>query len=63
MEIHKSSTLSYHLEQVKEGHRCFENAFQSVARMILENGETVPGYVPPTKLRQALDQHRSETGG
>jgi serine protein kinase len=26
---------------VKEGHRCFENAFQSVARMILENGDSL----------------------
>ena len=31
-------TLNAHITQVKEGGRNFENAFQSVARMILENG-------------------------
>ena len=41
MEIQKTSPLSYHLERVKEGRRCFENAFQSVARMILEYGESL----------------------
>ena len=30
-------TLHHHLTAVKEGKRCFENAFQSVSRMILEN--------------------------
>ncbi len=30
-------TLNFHLNEVKDGRRCFENAFQSVARMILEN--------------------------
>ena len=29
--------LQHHLFAVKEGNRCFENAFQSVARMILES--------------------------
>jgi serine protein kinase len=32
-----SSTLQHHLTEVKEGKRCFENAFQSVSRMILES--------------------------
>jgi serine protein kinase len=32
-----STTLHHHLTEVKEGKRCFENAFQSVSRMILEN--------------------------
>jgi serine protein kinase len=32
-----SSTLHHHLTEVKEGKRCFENCFQSVSRMILEN--------------------------
>jgi len=31
----KNNTLQYHLAAVKEGKRCFENAFQSVTRMIL----------------------------
>ena len=31
-------TLNAHITQVKEGERNFENAFQSVARMILESG-------------------------
>jgi len=30
-------TLQHHLTAVKEGKRCFENAFQSVSRMILES--------------------------
>ncbi len=33
----KNNTLQYHLTAVKEGKRCFENAFQSVTRMILES--------------------------
>ncbi len=31
------ATLEHHLNSVKEGRRCFENAFQGVARMILES--------------------------
>jgi serine protein kinase len=30
-------TLQHHMTAVKEGKRCFENAFQSVSRLILEN--------------------------
>jgi serine protein kinase len=33
----KPKTLHHHLTAVKEGKRCFENAFQSVSRMILES--------------------------
>ncbi len=33
----KNNTLQYHLTAVKEGKRSFENAFQSVTRMILES--------------------------
>ena len=32
-----SSELHHHMEEVKTGKRCFENAFQGVARMILES--------------------------
>ena len=32
-----SNTLHHHLTEVKQGNRCFENAFQSVSRMILES--------------------------
>jgi serine protein kinase len=32
-----TSALHQHLSKVKEGKRCFENAFQGVARMILES--------------------------
>jgi len=32
-----SKTLHHHLTEVKQGRRCFENAFQSVTRMILES--------------------------
>jgi serine protein kinase len=31
-------SLIQHMKAVKKGHRCFENAFQSVSRMILEGG-------------------------
>ena len=30
-------TLSHHLTELKQGNRCFENAFQGVSRMILES--------------------------
>jgi serine protein kinase len=36
MKANDSKSLEFHLVQVKHGMRCFENAFQSVARMILE---------------------------
>ncbi len=32
-----SKTLHHHLTELKQGKRCFENAFQSVSRMILES--------------------------
>ncbi len=32
-----SSTLHHHLTEIKQGNRCFENAFQGVSRMILES--------------------------
>ena len=35
-----TSALHQHLVQVKEGKRCFENAFQGVARMVLESDIT-----------------------
>ncbi|MGB5253135.1 MAG: DsbC family protein [Sedimenticolaceae bacterium] len=31
---------------------------QGTPALVLESGETVPGYVPPDKLREALDQRR-----
>ncbi|MBW1994989.1 MAG: serine protein kinase PrkA, partial [Deltaproteobacteria bacterium] len=34
--IADGNDLHYHLSEVKDGRRRFENAFQSVARMILE---------------------------
>jgi serine protein kinase len=37
MATKNTSALHQHLSQVKEGKRCFENAFQGVARMILES--------------------------
>ena len=36
MNSNDTGTLTQHLAAVKEGTRCFENAFQGVARMILE---------------------------
>jgi len=32
-----SKTLHHHLTEIKQGNRCFENAFQGVSRMILES--------------------------
>ncbi len=32
-----SNTLHHHLTEIKQGNRCFENAFQGVSRMILES--------------------------
>jgi serine protein kinase len=37
MANHPLNSLHHHLMEVKNGNRCFENAFQSVARMILES--------------------------
>ncbi|MGE0087315.1 MAG: serine protein kinase PrkA [Desulfococcaceae bacterium] len=37
MTVHKNETLRDHMQAVKDGKRCFENAFQGVARMILES--------------------------
>ncbi len=37
MENGRTNALTYHLSAVKSGKRCFENAFQGVARMILDN--------------------------
>jgi thiol:disulfide interchange protein DsbC len=31
--------------------------------LILEDGEMVPGFVPPDRLRKALDQRREKPGG
>ncbi|MBU0697980.1 MAG: hypothetical protein KKE59_00915 [Proteobacteria bacterium] len=38
MASNSNQTLLNHLVAVKEGQRCFENAFQGVSRMILESG-------------------------
>jgi serine protein kinase len=38
MEIRENETLDFHLKQVLEGTRRFENAAQGVSRMILEKG-------------------------
>lgn len=37
MENGRINVLTHHLSAVKSGKRCFENAFQGVARMILDN--------------------------
>ena len=37
MDSHAPQLLAHHLEAVRDGQRCFENAFQTVARMILES--------------------------
>ncbi|MBI5603765.1 MAG: serine protein kinase PrkA [Deltaproteobacteria bacterium] len=45
METNSPRTLGFHLQQVKEGKRRYENAFQTVARMILENNELIEKVV------------------
>jgi hypothetical protein len=37
MTAKNGNKLQHHLTAVKEGKRCFENAFESIARMILES--------------------------
>lgn len=37
MDNGRINSIEHHLSAVKSGKRCFENAFQSVARMILDN--------------------------
>jgi serine protein kinase len=37
MAITSDTELHHHLSEVKDGNRCFENAFQGVTRMILES--------------------------
>ena len=37
MDSHPPQLLAHHLGAVRDGQRCFENAFQTVARMILES--------------------------
>jgi serine protein kinase len=41
MEANGSRTLEYHLKHVKDGERRFENAYQSVARMILKDNAAI----------------------
>lgn len=36
MATAKNNSLHYHITSVKKGERVFENAFQSVSRMVLE---------------------------
>jgi serine protein kinase len=45
MNENGARTLQHHLEQVRDGARRFENAFQSVARMILEDSSHVEKVV------------------
>ncbi len=47
-----SNTLHHHLTEVKQGNRRFENAFQSVSRMLLESNieKVVSTVKPPTIL-------------
>jgi len=41
MEANGNGTLKHHIKKVKEGERRFENAFQAVNRMILEDKEII----------------------
>jgi len=41
MEANGTRTLVHHLQQVKDGKRLFENAYQSVARMILKGNTAI----------------------
>ncbi len=41
MKTNGDNTLGKHVNEVKSGRRCFENSFQTVARMILEDSKTI----------------------
>ena len=41
MGTNGDNTLGTHVNEVKSGKRCFENAFQTVARMILEDSKAI----------------------
>ena len=41
MEANNGRSLQYHIGQVKEGNRYFENAYQTVARMILDESSAI----------------------
>jgi serine protein kinase len=45
MKTNGDNTLQHHLQQVRDGGRRFENAFQAVARMILEEHATIEKVV------------------
>jgi len=45
MKTYGPKTLEFHLQEVKEGRRRFENAFESVARMILDDSEKIEKVV------------------
>lgn len=45
MEANNTTTIKYHPKQVKNGKRRFENAYQSVARMILEDNLAIEKVV------------------
>lgn len=45
MELNGARTLEYHLKQVKDGKRRFENAYQAVARMILSDLKVIEKVV------------------
>ena len=45
MNADDTKSVAYHLNQVKEGRRRFENAFQSVARMILDDKNEIQKVV------------------
>ncbi|SEM45561.1 putative serine protein kinase, PrkA [Syntrophus gentianae] len=45
MNAYGQKTLEFHLQEVKEGRRRFENAFESVARMILDDSDKIEKVV------------------
>jgi serine protein kinase len=49
MNGNNACPLEHHLQEVAEGKRCFENAFQAVARMILEDKEIIKKVVVHSK--------------
>jgi len=45
MEVNGTKSLEYHLKQIKDGKRRFENAYQAVARMILSDNAVIEKVV------------------
>lgn len=58
--VQKANNLQQHITAVKKGKRTFENAFQSVSRMILDNDiEKVVVMASPHTTSRSLGKEQS----